>query len=345
LKKPPVIDLHEDISYYYMGRGFNQPFGEFDKDLEGRQADIPKYVRGNVRIVFASIFPQVDVYGGAGWKGLYGGKPITSLVEASPASSRLILLDHIKTYYRLARSYGITIVERRSDANHLVSGGEWRLGFVLHLEGADPLADAGDLELLWRLGVRSVGLTWNNDNKWAAGAGTRKDYGLTAEGEELVREANRLGIIVDIAHASPRAAEEIINISKKPVMASHTGLTSWVKTPRNITPEVLEALASKGGVMGVTLITPIIFGPGEEATIEALARKIAGLVEVYGSKVVALGTDFHGLLDLKPPRGFESIDRVARLLEILGELGLSDSQIEDIAYRNALRVINENLEG
>lgn len=338
----PVVDLHEDISFYFMSLGAGQPYGDFDEDLEGRQADIPKYKRGNVRIVFAAVFPEVDVYGVTGSSGLYGLKPRPP-VEPSPAAARLLLLEHVKTYYALAEAHGVEIVESAGAAESIVGSREWRLGFIIHLEGADALTDPLDLRLLARLGVRSLGLTWNHDNRWGASAATRRDYGLTAEGEELVREANRLGIILDVAHASHRTALDVIEASKKPVMDSHTGLTEWVNTPRNITGEILEALAKNDGVMGVTLISPIIFGEGEDASLDRLAEKIAGIVEVYGSRVIGIGTDFHGLLRLKPPRGFESIDKVQTLLEKLAERGLGDGDLRRIAYENALRVIKANL--
>ncbi len=340
----PIIDLHEDISYYFMSRGAGQPFADFDTDVEGRQGDIPKYRRGNVRIVFAAMFPEQDVYGARSSEGLYGlkGRPP---VEPSPAASRLLLLDHVKTYYALAERHGVEIVESAVQARRILESREWRLGFVIHLEGADALADPLDLRLLYRLGVRSVGLTWNHDNRWAASAATRRDYGLTAEGEELVKEANRLGIIVDVAHASQRAALEAIEASKKPVMASHTGLTTWVDTPRNITPEILEALAKNDGVMGVTFITPIIFPGGRDEGMEGVARRIVEVVETYGSRVVAIGSDYHGLLDIKPPKGLESADKIQGLLSKLAELGLGDGDIRRIAYENALRIIEANLPG
>ncbi len=341
---PPIIDLHEDISYYFMSRGGGQPLGDYGEDIEGRQADIPKYRRGNVRLVLAAIFPEADVYGAGGYEGLYGARA-RPLVEATPSSSRLLLLDHLKTYYSLVESHRIEIVEDAGSAEAILSSESWRLGFILHLEGADALADVLDLKLLSRLGVRSLGLTWNHDNRWGASAASRKDYGLTGDGEELIKEANRLGIIIDVAHASHRTALEAIEASKKPVMASHTGLTTWVNSPRNITPEILEALAKKDGVMGITFITPIIFGKGEEPTLEILARKMAEIVESYGSRVLAIGTDFHGLIEIKPPRGLESIDKLQVLLHKLGELGLGDNDLRRIAYENALRVIRENLPG
>lgn len=334
-KKPPIIDLHEDIAFYVQSHGAGQPFGPYREDLPGRQADGPKYRRGNIRIVFSALFPAVEVYGLERRSGEAGAYP-------SFASSRLLLLDQVKTIYRVASEIGAVIVERESDVDEVLYSPAWRLGFVIHLEGADPLADPLDLELLYKLGLRSIGLTWNWDNQYAASCMTRRDYGLTARGEELVREANRLGVIIDVAHASDRAALEAIQASRKPVMLSHGNLRSWVDTPRNTPDEVLEALAANRGVFGVSLITSNITR-GKGATINDVARQIIDIVERYGHLLPAIGSDYHGLIGIQPPEGLESVDKLQKLLDILRDAGLSENAIESIAYGNAYRVIVENL--
>lgn len=231
---------------------------------------------------------------------------------------------------------------RESDALEALSSPGYKLAFLIHLEGADPIADPLDLELLYRLGVRSLGLTWNYDNQYAASCMTSKDYGLTARGEELVREANKLGVIIDVAHASPRAAVEAVEASRKPVMLSHGNLKSWVDTPRNSPEEVLEALARNRGIFGVSLISPNIV-QGRHPTIQDVARQIREIVEAYGATLPAIGTDYHGIPGIRPPEGLESADKLQRLIAELAEAGLSDGEIEAIAYGNALRVIRENL--
>lgn len=334
-QRPPIIDLHEDIAFYVQSLGAGQPFGPYREDLPSRQADAPKYRRGNVRIVFSALFPAVEVYGLKPHRGEYEAYP-------SFASSRLLLLDQVKTIYRVASEIGAVIAERESDAEGVLHSPTWRLGFVIHLEGADPLADPLDLELLYKLGLRSLGLTWNWDNQYAASCMTRRDYGLTARGEELVREANRLGIIIDVAHASDRAALEAIEVSRRPVMLSHGNLRSWVDTPRNTADEILEALATNRGVFGISLITSNITRE-RRATINDVARQIIDIVERYGHQLPAIGSDYHGLVGIQPPEGLESVDKLQKLLNILREAGLSENAIKSIAYGNAYRVIVENL--
>ncbi|BAA79292.2 dipeptidase [Aeropyrum pernix K1] len=326
---PPVVDLHEDISFYYASMGAGQPLGGYAEDLEGRQADLPKYSRANVRIVFAAVFPESNVYqGGEGYP--------------TPSSSRLLLLDQVKTYYALSSIHGVEIIESWRSAQEVLEAPRWRLGLLLHLEGADALADILDLELLHRLGFRSLGLTWNHDNRWAASCKTRRDYGLTQSGEDLVKKAAELGVIIDLAHASDKTVADAASASPKPVIVSHANFRWKVDSPRNVGEEAVEAVVSKGGVIGYSLISTLITR-GRHPTLHDVASQMAEFVEVYGHRHLAIGTDYHGLLDIRPPTGLESIDRLPRLLEALADAGLSDRQIEAIAYGNIARVIREVL--
>ncbi|MCE4604088.1 MAG: dipeptidase [Aeropyrum sp.] len=327
----PIVDLHEDIAFYYMTGGLGAKAQRFDLDVEGREADIPKYNRANVRIVFAALFPQIEVY---------GFKERTSY--PTPASSRLIMLDQLKTLYALSRLHEIEIITSIKEVKSIMGSGEWRLGLILHLEGADPLLDVLDLEVLWRLGVRSVGLTWNHDNMWAASCRTRKDYGLTGSGEELVREAGRLGIIVDLAHASDKTVLDVAAISRKPVIVSHTNFRWFVDNPRNVSEEMVEAVIKTGGVIGYSFIGSLIT-LGRRPTIDDVVAQILDFVERFGYQWIAIGTDYHGLIGVDPPIGLESIDKLPDLLDALGEAGLGDKELSALTYGNISRVLSEVL--
>lgn len=342
MKEPlPVVDLHEDIALYFMTHGGGQPYADFLEDAEGRDADIPKYRRGNVRIVFASIFPGLETFSPSETeraKKLYGRALPGILVKPSTE----VVWEQAKVYHRLAEAYGLSIVERASEAESLLASGEWRLGLLLHLEGADPLAEPYDLKLLYRLGLRSIGLTWNYNNRYAASCTSRRDYGLTDMGEELVKLANELGVIVDLAHASKQTVLDAASISKKPVIVSHAAARRLVDSPRNVDDEAIEAVAKTGGVVGVTAIPTILRKEGS-ATIDDIAAHVRYIAETFGDRYAAIGTDFHGLAGLPAPEGFKSVDRVQQLLEKLADMGLGDAALRRIAYENALRVIEENL--
>ena len=327
----PIVDLHEDVSSYYASYGMSSyALDRFDKDLEGREVDLPKYERGNIRLVFASIYPA--------WGGLDddGNPSIAFPVD------QLSLFYHYRVYYKLARVYGVEIVEGSRRARSLVESGKWRMGIIIHLEGADPLLDPDDLELHYKLGLRSLGLTWNRGNKYAASCMSKRDYGLTDEGYMLVEAANRLGVIIDLAHASSNTIVEVAEASKKPVIISHTGVRWRVDTPRNVGLRELEAVHRSGGVVGVTLLPKLV--ASRTPTLEDVSSTILEIIELFNSSLPAIGTDYLGMPGMKPPRGLETIDKLQVLLEKLAEKGLGEGDLERIAYQNALRVIEDVLE-
>ncbi|MGC8582101.1 MAG: dipeptidase [Thermoproteus sp.] len=312
-----IYDLHEDIAHYF----FSGRRPDFDIDDEGRQSDLPKLRRAGVDLVFASIFPVATTYGSTGPG------------NAAAVGTKSIALEMFKMLYRLSERHGVFIVERVADLDR--EG----LKFLLLMEGADALDDPSDLLLYFRLGLRALGITWNLDNKFGASCLSRKDYGLTAYGEELVALANKLGVILDLAHASKRTALEAISASKKPVVISHANAASVHRAARNVDDEVLEALKKNGGVIGITAIPSLT---GERGTVQELVRHAVYIKESFGADVLAIGTDALGVD--KMVEGLETVDKLPAFLELLKEAGFSDSELEGIAYRNAKRVIEENLQ-
>jgi len=339
--KIPIIDLHEDISWYFLTHGGGEPLGDLKSDIDGRDADIPKYIRGNVKLIFAAIFPAVETFRpeeSARLERLYG-MWFPAISFRVPQS---YILEHFSIYYRLAETYSeLTVIDNIGDVEKVLVS-ENKIGLLLHLEGAEALDDPYDLVLLKKLGLRSIGITWNYNNKYGSGCMSRKDYGLTPEGEELVKTANKIGIIVDVAHASKRTALETIETSSKPVIISHANIRKFVNTPRNVDDEVLEALHKNRGVIGLSVIGPLIANK-PKPTLDDLVQHFIYIYEKFGSDIIAIGTDFHGLAGLPSPKDLESIDKIQVLIERLKEKGLSDNDLRKIAYENALRVLKANL--
>lgn len=334
----PVIDLHEDVSTYFLTFGSGQTLADFSKDIVGRDADIPKYVRGNVRIVFASAFPGTHTFD-VRLREAGDGRWLPKAIMRYP---QIQLFEHFKVYHALAEAYQIELIESVEDVENILQSVDYRLGFILHVEGADSIDDSYDLVLLKKLGLRSLGLTWNYNNKWASSSTSQKDYGLTPDGEELVKTANRLGIMLDVAHASKRTALEVLEASRKPVLISHANVKAVHDHRRNVDNEVLEALYKNGGVIGLTFVPSFISSNGRP-TIEDLAKHFIYVHERFGPDILAIGTDFHGLLGQPGPEGLESVDKLQDLLNLLRSKGFSETDLRKIACENALRVIRENL--
>ncbi len=336
---PVIIDLHEDISYYYVHGASGLEFGleEFDKDMQGRHGDIPKFRKSRVAIVFSSVFCLLSTISPRISEQLTKGYDEKAIRAWVPRATHSTSLEHLKVYYRLVELYprDLSIILTREDVQRAI--GLEKIGFLLALEGAYMLEDVDDLKLYYNMGIRSLQLLWNFDSRYGASCMSTKDYGLTGEGEELVKEANRLGVIIDLAHASKNTHIDVLNLSRLPVINSHSNARRLKDVPRNLDDETLEEFKKKRGVVG------FIFGMiGGNEDINSLADQVMYVYQNFGPDVMAIGTDYFGLIDGKAPKGLEDITKIPKLFEILLDRGLKESDIEKLAYKNALRVIEEN---
>ena len=321
----PVIDLHEDISAYILES--ERAVKPFNVDTE-RHVDIPKYGRGGVVLVVGAVFPGEHKY--------VGGERVRGTVFRC---SQQRVLDHIATYYRLVKEFSehLYLVEHRDELLRVEYGKG--TGILIGLEGAYPLDDPWDLELYYKLGVRLIGLTWNIENRFAASCISKRDYGLTGSGEELVDIAERLGIVVDLAHASRKTMLDVLSIASRPVVISHACIYKLKAHPRNVDDEVLEELRRNHGVIGITFVSEFL-GEGDVG-VDTVVEHIMYVYENFGVDIIALGTDYLGTSRL--PKGLEDIGKIQVLFKELLDKGLSHEDIEKIAWRNAYRVLLEVL--
>jgi len=209
----------------------------------------------------------------------------------------------------------------------------------MHIEGCEALGEPEDLRVFFNLGVRSIGLTWNYDNKYAASCLSAKDYGLTGEGEALVSYANKLGVMVDLSHASPKTSTDTLHYSESPPFFSHSNPTAIQRNKRNITDASIRKAGKRGGIVGLTFIRSCIGAP---FTPERLAKHAKHLFEVGGESLPALGTDLLGMGST--PVGLENISKVGTLRKALRGAGLSAHQAEALLNDNAYRFILRHAE-
>lgn len=207
------------------------------------------------------------------------------------------------------------------------------------IEGGQALE--GDLDNVARFaarGVRYIGLihfTANQIGTPAYGYGARADRGLTPFGKDLVREMNRLGVIVDLAHINRAGFFDVLEISQAPVMVTHTGVLGVHAHWRNIDDAQLRAVGENGGCVGVIFAKRFLGGRSIEAVVDHLLH----IIDVAGEDVPALGSDFDGFVI--PPRGLEDISQMPRLTAALARRGLSETTLRKILGENALRVLRE----
>lgn len=236
-----------------------------------------------------------------------------------------------------------------------------RLGLMLSLEGVEALGyDEALADIFWQLGVRMVGLTWNRRNPYADGVAEEEcDGGLSLAGRALVRRLAALGCILDLAHASPRTAANVLEVAPgATVVVSHANCRALVESPRNLTDDQLRALAARDGVIGVLAHPFVLTAP----TVAALADQVDHVVETVGIEHVGLGGDFTFQLmrsgavrsvplALLPPgmaldaavEGLEGPDGWPLLVEELRRRGYEADRLDAVLHGNWLRILRRAL--
>ena len=202
-----------------------------------------------------------------------------------------------------------------------------------------------NLQKLYDAGVRAIALTWNYSNCFGFPNSTDPEImkkGLTDFGISAIEEMNRLGIMVDVSHLSDGGFYDVVQLSKKPFIASHSNCRELTSHPRNLTDGMIRLLAAKGGIMGLNLYSEFVTPDGAkpESRIEYLVAHVLHMFHVGGEDCIGIGTDFDGIdgqLDIDKPIEMEL------LFDALHKKGLTERQMDKFAYGNALRVIKENM--
>ena len=219
-------------------------------------------------------------------------------------------------------------------------GENGKIGVLLTIEDGGVLGEKiENVKKFYDKGVRLVTLTWNHENA----IGYPNSYepeimnkGLKPFGKDVVREMERLGMVVDVSHVSDGVFWDVAEMATKPFLASHSNARTVCGHKRNMTDEMIKALADKGGVMGLNL-GPEFVGAVEGVTrLEDLVAQILHIRNVGGSEVLALGSDFdgiHGALDIAGPQDWPKLEGA------LKEAGLSDDELDKMWYQNAERVL------
>jgi membrane dipeptidase len=213
---------------------------------------------------------------------------------------------------------------------------------LMGLEGGHALqASEAVLERLADAGIRYVTLTHSNTNGWADSSSDEPRWGgLNATGRDLVRAMNRLGVLVDLSHVSDSTFYDALAVTESPVILSHSSTRALNPHPRNITDDMLRALADNGGVIMINFFSRYIAQDGtNSATLGDILDHIDHAVETAGVDHVGLGSDFDGVPFL--PRGMEDATRLPHITHGLLQRGYSEEDVRKILGGNTLRVFAE----
>ena len=207
------------------------------------------------------------------------------------------------------------------------------------IEGGQALeGDLETIEAFSRRGVRYLGLLHFSQNaigRPAKGRGSDASAGLTAFGRDVVRECERCGVIVDLAHINRQGYFDALELATVPPMVSHTGVLGVHEHWRNIDDEQIRALADKGGCVGIIFSRKYL----GSASIDSVVDHLLHVIDVAGDDVPALGSDFDGFV--VPPEGLEDVAAMPNLTVALSRRGVSPRVLEKILGGNVLRVLDE----
>ncbi|MGE5416944.1 MAG: dipeptidase [Acidobacteriota bacterium] len=225
-----------------------------------------------------------------------------------------------------------------TESTQLNDLGEQRIGLMLHLEGGDAIGhELSMISNLYERGVRSVGLTWNYGNAIASGImDVGPQHGLTDFGREVIKELNRMRMIVDVAHASHKTFYDVLELTESPPWVSHANVYSLCQHPRNLTDDQIKAVKDANGVVGICFVPDFV---GSDADINSLVDHICYISNLIGIEHVAFGSDFDGT----PITVVPDVSKIPELIGILEKRQFNADEIKNISGGNLLRLLKQVL--
>ena len=246
-----------------------------------------------------------------------------------------VLMKELKENYN-----DIEIVTNLEELERVNNKG--KIGAFLSIEEGEVLEGKVErVKEVYDMGIRFITLTWNFTNSICyPNEGYRyKDNGLTSKGKEIVNEMERIGIIPDCSHLSDGGFHDLVDICKKPFVATHSNAREITNHSRNLTDDMIVKLANKGGVMGLNFCAPFL-GKEKIPTIESMIAHIKHIRNVGGIDVLSLGTDFDGIENEVEIR---NIGEIGKLRDALIKEKFTNSEVDKIFFKNIKRVIKECL--
>jgi membrane dipeptidase len=358
-REAPLVDGHNDLVFEIRVKGGGD-LGRMDPDgaLPGQHTDVPRLREGGVGGVFwAAYVPPTLPRDGT----------------ASAFALELIGLVHSMT----ERSPHLELARTAADVERIHAAG--RIASLIGVEGGHALENSLDtLRRFAELGARYLTLTHADTTDWADAATDRERHGgLSPFGEEVVREMNRLGMLVDLSHVSPGTMRHALRVSEAPVVFSHSGVCGVAEHSRNVPDDVLERVRENRGVVMVNFYPGFVEPRGAEimrdmfdvqralrdrhpgdprrahaefeawraarpvprGSVATLADHVDHVVRVAGIDHAGLGSDFDGVMEL--PEGMEDVSRYPYLTAELLRRGYSDEDAKKVMGGNVLRVMRE----
>lgn len=256
--------------------------------------------------------------------------------------------DDQKAEFNEINEVSLPYFKNNPDINIIKKKGDFqkdKFNLILGIEGMGAVDSADELENLYDLGYRHVGITWNDANKFASGTGF--EGSLTEEGERLIKKCNELGMIVDFAHLNRESFMAGAKVTSKPIFFSHGNVQSICNHIRNLDDEQLDLIKESNGVIGLAVMNFFLNEQADKASIDDVIDHILYIKENIGIDYVGFGFDFCYYLGshekYNDVTGLNHIEDSKNIISKMKDAGLTEEEIEKVAYKNMLRVVQEHL--
>ena len=323
LSSTPLIDGHNDLPWAIRGSEIAPHDVEADvHDLRQRTSfhtDIERLRSGMVGAQFWSVYIPF---------------------EATEEGAAKVQLEQIDIAHQIINKFP-DVFELALDASDIQRVfGNQKIASMLGIEGGHAIENSlGALRAFHRMGVRYMTLTHNGTLDWADAANDEQRHGgHTYFGQEVVREMNRMGMLVDLSHTSPSTMNDALDVAEAPVIWSHASANGIREHPRNVPDQVLSRLPDNGGVVMVTFV-PSFVSESDEATLSDVADHIDHVAAIAGIDHVGIGSDFDGIDST--PIGLEDVSTYPSLFAELSRRGWTEQDLRKLAGENLLRVMRE----
>lgn len=271
--------------------------------------------------------------------------------ELQGADQVTATLEQIDFVHRFVAAYpdDLRLAVTAAEARRAMEEG--KVASLIGIEGGNQIGGSmAALRQFARLGARYMTLTWSNTTPWADSATDMARHGgLTEFGRDVVREMNRIGMLVDLAHVAPTTMRDALEVSTRPVLVTHSGALALCDHPRNVPDDVLASIGAAGGTVMVAFVPTFLSqerrdwltagaeGEAPAVTVKHVADHIEHVREVAGVDAVGLGADYDGTDAM--PAGLEDVSGYPLLLDELRSRGWSHGDLQKLASENVLRTL------
>jgi membrane dipeptidase len=328
-----IVDAHLDLAYNALrGRDVTKPAAQqAAKDNDGTPSvGLPDLRAGGVALVCATIFCEPAKGGHAGY---------TTADEARAQAKA-----QLGWYQEQAAAGRMELVTTRAQVSTPARGDAVKA--IVLMEGADPFRSADDVAEWYDAGLRIVGLAWKATRM---AGGTGEPGPLTPEGRALVKALDAKGIIHDTSHLAEESFWQLLDLATGPVMASHSNCRAIVPTDRQLSDDMIKAIAKRGGVIGINFYDKFLLPPAQHKTRRAaladLTAHVKHMCDLVGdANHVSLGSDMDGGFGAEHiPAEIQTAADLPRIADALTAAGFNANEVEDIMGRNWLRFFRESL--